>query len=80
MVLLATEGTRTTSVFLQDVVPCGAVREAIIYQGCKSGSVVHAFLQVCAPAISIQDGRVPADSALNFILLIDAVAFFYLKL
>ena len=68
MVLLTMEKTRTVRVFPRDVVPCGAVREAIIYQEYKSGSLPHAFLQVCAPAISIQDGRVLADSVLNFII------------
>ena len=68
MVLLAEimEEMEVVSVFLQDAVPCGAVREAIIYQGCKLGSMAHAFLRVCALGIFIQDGRVPADSVLNF--------------
>ena len=72
MVLLMeiTEEMEVASVFLRDAVPCGVVREAIIYQECKSESTAHAFLRVCAPEISIQDGRVHADSVLNFTLLI----------
>ncbi len=72
MALLAkiTEEMKVANVSLRDAVPCGVVQEAIIYQGCESVLMPHAFRQVIAPAISIQAGQAPAGSALNFSMFI----------
>jgi len=65
---------KLTNVSPRDAVLCGTVREVIIYQACKSKSPADALFQVCAPAKSIQAGQVPADSVLNFLLLIKTIS------